>query len=292
MNHLETYAAAKATNVGGVQALLKLATEGQPKSVNYVSTLSIFGTCAGISRTVDEGSSIDEERHLASDGYTASKWVGEKLCLLARELGIPTNIFRLGLIWADTRRGRYDELQREYRIFKSCLLSGCAIKDYRYEFAPTPVDYAARAIAFLARKHDKGGAVFHISFARQAIAGVFERCNEIAGTAFRLLDESDWIAEVKSLHAAGRSLPVIPLLDVAFPIRPSQDVSAPVPGTNHIDCSRTHQELESAGIVAPVLDDDLLISYLNSMCSRDEQLRTVYGPHKESASERRARSRP
>ena len=69
-----------------------------------------------------EPSSIDHERHLHSRGYAASKWVGEKLLLTAGERGIPCNIFGWGLVWADSQQGRYDELQREYRIIKSCLL--------------------------------------------------------------------------------------------------------------------------------------------------------------------------
>lgn len=63
-------------------------------------------------------------------GYVASKWVAEKMYMLANERGIPCNIFRVGLVWADSERGRYDELQRGYRILKS---SGYGIENFRFE---------------------------------------------------------------------------------------------------------------------------------------------------------------
>src|SRR5262249_1059531 len=145
MNHLETYAMAKRTNVEGSRELLKLATQARPKTVNYISTLGVFSSGTDEDRVVSEATPIDRERHRTAGGYVGSKWVGEKIFMTAAARGIPCNIFRLGLVWADTEQGRYDELQRGYRIFKSCLLSGCGIENYRYEMAPTPVDYVARA---------------------------------------------------------------------------------------------------------------------------------------------------
>ena len=103
-----------------------------------------------------EHSSIDGERHRASQGYVASKWVSEKIFMHAAERGIACNIFRLGLIWADTALGRYDELQREHRLLQSCLASGYGIQDFRYETPPTAVDYAARAIVALAMQNPHG----------------------------------------------------------------------------------------------------------------------------------------
>src|SRR6202011_2169482 len=125
------------------------------------------------------------ERHLTSHGYAAGKWVGEKIFKTASERGIPCNIFRLGLVWPDTEQGRYDELQHDYRLFKSCLLSGLGIENYRPEMPPTPVDYVARAIAFLANRYCDGHGIFHISSSNQMVGGMFERVNEVLGTALK-----------------------------------------------------------------------------------------------------------
>ena len=277
MNHLETYAMAKRTNVDSTTELLKMATDQKPKLINYISTLSVFSSRGnGAARILDEASRIDHERHSVSRGYVASKWVGEKIFMLASERGIPCNIFRLGLVWADSQQGRYDELQREYRIFKSCLLSDYGIRNYRYEMTPIPVDYVARSVVFLAKRHPNGRGIFHISSSNQMIEGVFERCNEIAGTSLELVPLYDWIQQIRRLHHAGWSLPVVPLVDFAFSMDEASFYehehrlrSASI----HFDCTRTQYELECAGIEPAGLTDDLLRVYVESMRSRDAELR-------------------
>lgn len=280
MNHLETYAMAKRANVGAARELLQLATQERPKVVNYISTMGIFNPSPDDTRrVVDEQSSIDEEMHFESSGYVASKWVGEKIFMVANERGIPCNIFRVGLVWPDTQRGRYDELQHGYRILKSCLLSGYGIENYRSELPPTPVDYAARAIVFLAGRHSAGQGIFHISSPGRKIEDLFERCNEIAGTSLQLLPFYDWIREMKRLHLEGRSLPAIPLIEYAFSMDERslhEQQQRKRSRSIKVDCARTYGELERAGIVAPVLDDDLLKVTVQSMLSRDAELRELY----------------
>lgn len=276
MNHLESYRMAKPTNVNAARELLKLATRQRPKLVNYISTLSVFSAqAAGKIRVVDEASSIDHEVHLNSKGYIASKWVGEKIFMAAAERGIPCNIFRVGLVWADTQQGRYDDLQHGYRIFKSCLLSGYGIENFRYQMVPTPVDYVARAVVFLANRHLDGNGIFHIASPGQSVQGMFECCNEVAGTSLELIPHYRWIGEMKRLHRAGLTLPAVPLIEFAFAM---DEASFYRNQRNHpamnirYDCSRTHRELEAAGIVAPELNEDLLKSYVMYMLSTDADL--------------------
>jgi thioester reductase-like protein len=279
MNHLETYAMAKPANVQGTRELLTLATKGVPKLVNYISTLSIFsGAEKGAARIASEFSLIDGERHLTSDGYTASKWVSEKIVMMASERGIPCNIFRVGLAWADSRLGRYDQLQREYRLLKSSLLAGCAMRNYKYNMPPTPVDYVAHAIAHLGARYSDGGGVFHISSSEQMNDGVFERCNELGALSLDLMTPFEWIAEIRRLHVQGRSLPIVPLVEFAFSMDETsfyereREIRLAQPS---FDCTRTHRELEQAGIVAPVLGDELLMLCIDSMLSRDAELREM-----------------
>jgi thioester reductase-like protein len=274
---------AKAANVGGCKEILKLAASHTPKLINYISSLGVFrdqGT--GTTRLVNEESPIDHERHLTSRGYTASKWVGEKLFMTARDRGIRCNIFRLGFVWADTQLGRYDELQWGYRMIKSCLLSGYGIKNYRYDMAPTPVDYVVRSVVFLASRHSEGRGTFHISSCNQMADGLFERCNEIASTSLELLSFYDWISQIKRLHQEGLTLPEVPLVEFAFSMDAAtfrEHQSATGSSSVRFDCARTHRELDDAGIVAPVLNDGLLELCLKSMFSRDSELQQLIPPN-------------
>jgi thioester reductase-like protein len=292
MNHLETYTMARPVNVDAARELVRLATRHRPKAINYISTLGIFTASATEARrTIDECSPIQHERHPHSRGYLASKWVGEKVFMSAAERGIACNIFRLGLVWADTQQGRFDELQNVYRFLKSSLLAGVGIENFRYPLPPTPVDYVARAITFLARQHVSGCGVFHISSPRQLLEDVYGRCAEIAGVSLELVPYYDWICELKRLHHEGYSLPAVPLVDFAFSLDrkafEEHQRSTRSSGNIQFDCSRTHAELERAGITAPVLDDVLLRTCIEDMLERDADLRGL----NESALRRSGRSR-
>jgi thioester reductase-like protein len=279
MNHLETYAMAKPVNVDGTRRLLSFATDGRSKLFNYVSTLSVFSShWQDGGRTVDEQSALEHEAHRSSHGYVASKWVGEKIVMIASQRGIPCNIFRLGLVWADTKMGRYDRLQREYRILKSCLLSGYGIQNYRYAMAPTPVDYVARSMVYLGNRHVEGNGIFHISSSHQKLEGVFEECNRVDGMSLELLPFRDWVTKIEQLHDEGWSLPAVPVVGGRFAknrVAGDEHRCAGIRDWTRFDCSQTHRELEQAGIVAPEWDDALLQLCVRSMWSRDEELRAA-----------------
>lgn len=108
--------------------------------------------------------------------------------------------------------------------------------------------------------------------------GVFECCNAVAGTQLRLLPFAEWLQKVRQLHRESHALPEVPLIEFAFS-REETSANGPqrtIRSTNlQFDCARTHQELESAGIVAPALDGVLLRRCLDSMFSLDAELREM-----------------
>jgi myxalamid-type nonribosomal peptide synthetase MxaA len=179
----------------------------------------------------------------------------------------------LGLVWADTEEGRYDDMQRGYRILKSCLLSGCGIKDFQLEMPPTPVDYVARAIVSLGSRHETGHGIFHISSTCQ-VGGIFERFNTVTQT-LRLLSFYEWVQELKRLNSLGTTLPAVPLMEFAF----SMDETAFREwhrlnvGRVSFDCSRTQRELDDHGVSLPSIDEDFFRRQIVNMTSTDGDLR-------------------
>jgi hypothetical protein len=193
-------------------------------------------------------------------------------------------------VWADAQQGRYDELQRVYRVFKSSLLAGYGIADHGHEVAPSPVDYVAHAIVFLAERYRDGQGIFHIASGAQAPKGMFERLNEVAGTSLELMSYYDWVCEMKRLHLRGRSLPIVPLIQSVFSMDEAsfnQQQQRARSSSVRVDCTRTLQELESAGIVAPPLDDGLIKRFFESMLARDPELQAAFA---ESMSRSRMRT--
>lgn len=287
MNHLETYAAAKIANVQGLEELLRLTTLGSQKVLQHVSTLSVFSPIGGDPhRVVNEISPIDDEKHRVSQGYLASKWVGEKLVMTAAERGIPCNIFRLGLIWADGAMGRYDELQHVYRIIQSSLITGFGIRRFEWDFVPTPVDLTARAVVRLGTRHRTGGRIFHIESAGEMLSNVFERCNEVADTGLELLSFFDWIAEIKRLRDRGRLLSALPVVDFAFSMTEQEltdrQASAEARSVRR-DCARTHRELDDVGVPMQVDNNALLRRCVEDMCFRDAEVREAIQARRKSA---------
>ena len=279
VNHLETYDTAKRMNVGSARELLAFATQQIPKVVNYMSTLDVFTSDVGDPyRKVSEESSIEQERHSSAKGYDSSKWVAENIFIIAQERGIPCNIFRLGLVGPDTHSGRYDESQREYRIVKSCLLTGYGIKNYRFTMPLTPVDYVARSIVFLANKHHSGRGVFHLASITSDVKGVFERCNEVVGASLDLISLPEWIGEIRRRHDRGETLPVMPLVEFVSSMDGSTLDNYFAPKERiQFDCHRTHRELEEGGILLPELDDGYMRRFLRNMILTDTEVRKVAG---------------
>ncbi|MFW8696391.1 SDR family oxidoreductase, partial [Mesorhizobium japonicum] len=66
---------ARATNVEGLQTLLRFCAIGKTKQLNYVSTQGVFTERGRQGRhVITEHSPIHQEQHRASQGYVASKW--------------------------------------------------------------------------------------------------------------------------------------------------------------------------------------------------------------------------
>lgn len=271
MNHLETYASSKRANVESAQSILKLATRAKPKVVNYVSTLSVFSPLTPRdARSIDEDYPIEGERHLAVHGYAASKWVAEKIFMIAGDRGIHCNIFRLGLIWADSQGGRYDEAQRFYRVFKSSLLSGIGIQNFQFGMPLTPVDVAAKAIVRLASLSRSGKRIFHIGSPVPAPERVFERLKAVR--SLTLLPEREWMRTMVKLDPEGERLSVVPLIQAAAMMeqewRDEEHLQRDAINSK-LSCERTNEELKAAGIVWPTVNDDMIAQFAVKLIARE-----------------------
>jgi len=262
VNHLENYAAAKAANVDSANDLLRLVTTQRPKLLNFISTLAVFnsqGQPKG--RIIDEESPITAENHLAANGYETSKWVAEKIILLAQDRGIRCNVYRLGLVWADSEKGRFDPQQREYRVLESCLLAGCSITDYAYEVQPVPVDYVVDAISLLAEQNPQGGQIFHIGGTEGSVMNISACLDDLPNQSLKPLPWFNWIKEVQTLHDQGHTLPVVPFVEFGFSMNQNEfedhQMNTKQSRTLY-DWKKTRQELELSGLETPIFDRKMI----------------------------------
>ena len=144
VNFVWPFSRLRAANVGATETLLQFACKGNPKRFHYISTLGVFGghglNTAEIEAT--ETVSLDS-------GYEQSKWAAEKLVRTAKQRGLPTVIYRPGMITGDTRGGAWNRGDIISRLIHGCIQLGMVPAEFSkspYIINWAPVDYVSKAI--------------------------------------------------------------------------------------------------------------------------------------------------
>ncbi len=92
------------TNVGGTEQILRFATRERLKRVHLVSTFSVLRAPSALEGHLLELPYEAGDAEL-SNGYAASKWMTERLGVLAAQRGIPVTTYRLGEVFPSSRTG-------------------------------------------------------------------------------------------------------------------------------------------------------------------------------------------
>ena len=95
VNYLFNYDRMREANVLGTNEVLRLAFEGRPKSLNYVSTTFVFGWAV---KSVLYETDQNQNMELLDFGYSQSKWVAEQVVADARSKGFPSG--SSGPLWS------------------------------------------------------------------------------------------------------------------------------------------------------------------------------------------------
>ncbi|MCJ8272861.1 MAG: thioester reductase domain-containing protein, partial [Psychrosphaera sp.] len=206
MDHLATFEQMKAINVDGVKQVLKFVCTNRHKQLEYLSTTGVYNAVPG--STVAEQTPIEHQIHYRHDGYLATKWVAEKLVMLANEKGIGANIHRLGLITGDNISGKNDPTQWFNKLIVSCLNSGCCFKEKQLQCALTPVDFVAKSIRVLSNSSGRG-AIYHLTHPNPVpFVDMVKMYNTSADKKLDLLEYGDFIRQLKRVMAAGVAIPI------------------------------------------------------------------------------------
>ncbi|HEY9622706.1 MAG TPA: thioester reductase domain-containing protein, partial [Crinalium sp.] len=162
VNLFYPYSSLKAANVSGTHEILKLATSAKLKSVHYISTLDVFESLlsTGIS-VIHEDADIAQGDSITG-GYAQSKWVAEQLVHLAAQRGVPTCIYRPGMVTGHSRSGVSNPEDLISRLLASFIqLQSAPQTDWVIDM--TPVDYLSKAIAHISCQPTSIGKVFHLT---------------------------------------------------------------------------------------------------------------------------------
>ena len=143
------YSKLRAANVLSTMAVMRLANEGRPKSVAFVSSTSALDTEYYIRFSDTSAQGVLESDPLngsASDlksGYGQSKWVAERLLMAAASRGLAAVIIRPGYVVGDSKTAVTNTDDFLFRLIKGSAQLGL-IPDMNNTINMVPVDHVAR----------------------------------------------------------------------------------------------------------------------------------------------------
>lgn len=148
-------------NVNALKHVLRLACLRKTKAVHYVSTYAVFNSDAyTLAETVYETDLAGCGTGFIR-GYDQSKWVAEKICQLARDRGIPINIYRAGFISGDSFSGTHNKMDPIALLF-AVVLNNRSAFEIDLLLHLTPVDYCSLAMVKLSLNPDAQNKTFHL----------------------------------------------------------------------------------------------------------------------------------
>ena len=169
------YSKLRAANVLSTMEVMRLANEGQPKSVAFVSSTSALDTEYYIrfsdtsAQGVLESDSLDGSASDLKSGYGQSKWVAERLLMTAASRGLAAAIIRPGYVVGDSKTAVTNTDDFLFRLIKGSAQLGL-IPDMNNTINMVPVDHVARvtSLAGLAatqwpENRQTHAVVFHVT---------------------------------------------------------------------------------------------------------------------------------
>ncbi len=261
VNLIYPYAALRDTNVLGTQEILRLASQVKVKPVHFISTLDVFQSAYHAQLEV-----LSEQDDFAmscqpESGYAQSKWVAEKLVKTARERGIPTCIYRPGMIIGDSQTGVSNTEDQIGRLIKGLIQLKSAPK-LALPMHLTPVDYVSRAIVQLAHQPSSWGKEFHLTNPQAVSLERLVQQIRSHGYQIQSIEYDQWLKMLVKQHLNQENAlnSLIPLLT-----NPSAAYSnyLEVLTLDQVDCGNTISGLVGSGISCPHLNADLLDTYFS-----------------------------
>ncbi len=259
VNLVYPYSVLRDTNVKGTAEILRLASQVKVKPVHFISTLDVFQSA--YHAQLDELSEDDEfpSSGIPGSGYAQSKWVAEKLVKTAHARGIPTCIYRPGMIIGHSQTGFSNTEDLIGRLVKGLIQLGSA-PEISLPMHLAPVDYVSKAIVELASQQAAWGKAFH--FSNSHPLSLLELVDYIKSLHYEInyTNYDRWLNQLLELNASQDNVlkPLMPLFT-----NPSAGSSRylDVLTLANVSCQNVTTGLAGTSISCPVLDREMLNTY-------------------------------
>ena len=197
VNMVEPYEALKKANVDGTKQIVRFALTRKRKTIHYASTLSVF-----VATDRNRGVALEKDdlarTNIVYGGYAQSKWVAARFLHQIPQAVLPMNIFRFGLITGNSKTGVTSP--HDYLVMFVCglITLGSIPKGDYHSLAldVTPIDYTARACAYIAAKSKHG--VYHIANTQGFTLDMILHALKKKGVHIKKISGREWHAMVQS----------------------------------------------------------------------------------------------
>ncbi|CAF0854656.1 unnamed protein product [Adineta steineri] len=202
VNFILSYNQLYPANVVGTKEMITFACFNPSTCIpiQYISTISVMSNHLDFNQQI----SIDNiSPNKLVNGYAQSKWVAEKLIQKAIDCGLSVNIYRLGLICADSRTGACNQHDFYTLLFHEIMKIHCYPQSMiSYHFDGLPVDFTAKIIVHLSNNNNqdnKYGNIYHLINKNCEI-----KCEEIidgmkeCGIEIEGIDDNEWKMKMKT----------------------------------------------------------------------------------------------
>lgn len=265
INYVYPYSALKPTNVLGTQEILRLASQTKTKPVHYISTIAVFESPAYWGKIVTESDPLAHSEGMKL-AYSQSKWVAEKLMMIASQRGIPVSIYRPPFIAGHSQTGAWYKDDVICRAIKGCIQMG-SMTDITDRLDLAPVDYLSQSIVYLSQQKDSLGKTFHLNNPQP---GSWQELTDFIyslGYPIRHIAYQDW--QVKLSNAVrSRENPLYHLLPFFLKKLPQEQLAVSHKYQQLIDpqvsCSETQRALNGSSISCPPVNKELLNTYFSN----------------------------
>ena len=158
VNYLFNYDRMRDANVMGTNEVLRLAFEGRPKELNYVSTTFVFGWAV---KKVLYETDLNENMELLDFGYSQSKWVAEQVVVDARRRGLSARIFRPALV-SPSVTGGGNNFDIAVRLVAFMVNHGIGV-DALNQVSFVPADIVANNIVAISTTPGTANKTYHVT---------------------------------------------------------------------------------------------------------------------------------
>ncbi len=258
VNHALPFLKLKPPNVLGTQEVLRFACNHKIKPLHFISTPDVFEwdkPCL-----LFEDTDIEQGRRLFN-GYGQSKWVAEKLVMIARSRGLPASIYRLGRVSGDSGSGASNADDFLWRMAEAaCVLK--LVPEVGLKENVTPVDFACRAIRFIASREENIGAQYHVMNPRQSSYHEIFHWFKQMGYPLQFIPYHQWLHALSAMSAESDKA----RLQASVSLFSEIDLTHSALFAK-FDCSHLLSALKGTKMQCPELDAPLLKKYVDYFIS-------------------------